>query len=62
MQKVHQIASVNMPTEYSTTHYLVNSSRNRSRLINRKCEWILKVFSLGFLLIIRPRRKGVSQS
>ena len=40
--KVDQIALVNMPTEYSTTHYLANSSRNRSHLITLKCEWILK--------------------
>ena len=25
--KIDQIASVNVPTQYSTTHYLANSSR-----------------------------------
>ena len=39
--KVKQIASVNSPTYYSTTHYLANDSGNSSRLINRRCEWTL---------------------
>ena len=40
-RKVDQIASVNAPIKYSSTHYLANSSR----LINFKCEWTLKEIS-----------------
>ena len=39
--KVEQIASVNSPTYYSTTHYLANGSGNSSQAINRRCEWTL---------------------
>ena len=31
-------AGVNAPTWYNATHYYVNSSRNSSRLKNRRCE------------------------
>ena len=41
--RVDQIASVNVPTMYSKTHYLANRLCNSSCLINSKCEWILRV-------------------
>ena len=38
---VWTIAGVNVPTRSNATHYYVNSSRNSSRLKNRKCELTL---------------------
>ena len=41
--KVDQIASMNVPPQYSITHYLANSSCNNSCLINRQCERKLRM-------------------
>ena len=42
--KIDQIASVNAPISYCTTHYLESGSRNSSCLTNCRCEWTLRVF------------------
>ena len=39
--KLDQIASVKLPTQYSTTHYSTISLHKCSLLINRRCEWTL---------------------
>ena len=40
---VGPITGVNVPSSYSTTHYSIISSRNRNRVINLNCEWILSL-------------------
>ena len=35
-------SNVNARIQYTTTHYLANSSCDSSRLLNRKCDWTLK--------------------
>ena len=40
---VGPITGVNVSTSYSTIHYSKISSRNRNRVINLNCEWILNL-------------------
>ena len=53
--KVDQIGNVNALTLYSTTHYLANSSRYTSRLINCRCAWTHRS---GRIAYCKSRKKG----
>ena len=58
--KIDQIASVNAPTQYSTTHYLGNSLSNSSHLQGSHSDW--KTWKNGKAFPVREKSGNFEQT